>query len=193
MYNSMEKDEIKQYADDTYGQVSSWINNCDSKASILLALIGVILSIAFTSDKLLGGILALTKDVVSLIKGEGTSCACASLFILVVLGIAIGFFVDSIRNMLSVLYARMDDSRNAENPSISYYRSIGAKSYDEYKQLVESIGEDAFIEDKLRQVHDCSKICTRKFSFYNDGIASMKVGLVFFVIFLILLIFKNSL
>jgi len=43
----MEKDEIKQYADDTYGQVSSWINNCDSKASILLALIGVILSIAF--------------------------------------------------------------------------------------------------------------------------------------------------
>ena len=89
----MEKDEIKQYADDTYGQVSSWINNCDSKASILLALIGVILSIAFTSDKLLGGILALTKDVVSLIKGEGTSCACASLFILVVLGIAIGFLL----------------------------------------------------------------------------------------------------
>ena len=191
--NLMEKDEIKQYADDTYGQVSSWINNCDSKASILLALIGVILSIAFTSDKLLGGILTLTKDVVSLMKGDGTSCACASLFILVVLGIAIGFFVDSIKNMLSVLYARMDDSRNAENPSISYYRSIGAKSYDEYKQLVESIDEDAFIEDKLRQVHDCSKICTRKIIHYNDGIASMKVGLVFFVVFLILLIFKNSL
>ena len=188
----MEKNEIKQYADDTYGQVSSWINNCDSKASILLALIGVILSIAFTSDKLLGGILALTKDVVGLIKGDGTSCACASLFILVILGVAIGFFVDSIRNMLLVLYARLDDSREAGNPSISYYRSIGVMSYDEYKQLVEDIDEDAFIEDKLRQVHDCSKICTRKFTFYNEGISSMKVGLVLLVLFLILLIFKNS-
>ena len=189
----MEKNQIKQYADNTYGQISSWINNCDSKASILLALLGVILSIAFTSDKLLGGILILTKDVVRLMKGDGTSCACASLFILVILGIAIGFFIDSIRNILSVIYARLDDSRNAENPSISYYRSIGAKSYDEYKQLVEGIDEDAFIEDKLRQVHDCSKICTRKFTSYNDGIASMKVGLVFFTIFLILLLFKNSL
>lgn len=192
MLTLMEKNEIKQYADDTYGQVSSWINNCDSKASILLALIGVIFSIAFTSDKLLGGILTLTKDVVSLMKGDGTSCACASLFILVVLGIAVVFFIDSIRNLLSVLYARMDDSRKAENPSISFYRSIGSKSYDEYKQLVERIDDDAFIEDKLRQVHDCSKICTRKFSFYNDGIDSLKVGLVFFVIFLFLLIFKNS-
>lgn len=189
----MDKNQIKQYADDTYGQVSFWINNCDSKASILLALIGVILSIAFTSDKLLGGILILTKDAVSLINGSGSCCACASLFILVILAIAIGFFVDSIRNMLLVLYARLDDSRDAENPSISYYRSIGAKSYDAYKQLVYEIDDDAFIEDKLRQVHDCSKICTRKFTFYNEGIASMKVGLVFLAVFLFLLLFKNSL
>lgn len=52
----MKKEDIPKYADDIYEQVSSWINNCDSKTSILLALIGVILSIAFTSDKLLGGI-----------------------------------------------------------------------------------------------------------------------------------------
>ena len=64
----MKKDDIKQYADDTYEQVSSWINNCDSKASILLALVGVILSIAFTSDTMLNGIGSLTKDVVGLLK-----------------------------------------------------------------------------------------------------------------------------
>jgi hypothetical protein len=189
----MNKDEIKQYADDTYGQVSSWINNCDSKASIMLALIGVILSIAFTSDTLLGGILALTKDVIMLMKGNGSSCACASLFILVILGISIGFLTYSISNWISVLYARFDDSRDAQNPSISFYRSIGAKNYDEYKKLVEDIDEDAFIEDKLRQVYDCSKICTKKFTIYNDGIASMKVGLVLFAIFLIILLLKNSL
>ncbi len=189
----MEKNEIKQYADDTYEQVSSWINNCDSKASILLTLIGVVLSIAFTSDYILGGIGGMVKDVISLVKGEGNACACASVFILVILGISIGFLFDSVRNMLIVLYARLDDSRDAENPSISYYRSIGAKPYEEYKRLVENIEEDAFIEDKLRQVHDCSKICSSKFNYYNEGISSMKVGLVFFCIYLILFIFKNSL
>lgn len=189
----MQKDEIKQYADDTYEQVSSWINNCDSKASILLALIGVILSIAFTSDYILGGIEGLAKDVVSLVKGTGNSCACASLFILAVLGLSIGFFIDSIRNLLLVLYARLDDSRDRENPSISFYRSIGAKPYDEYKALIENISDDDFTEDKLRQVYDCSKICTSKFNFYNEGIKSMKIGLVFFAVYLFLFIFKNSL
>ena len=189
----MQKDDIKQYADDTYEQVSSWINNCDSKASILLALVGVILSIAFTSDFHLNGIEGLAKDVVSLIKREGHFCACASLCILVVLGLSIGSFVDSIRNLLLVLYARLDDSRDRENPSISFYRSIGAKSYDDYKNLVETISDDNFVEDKLRQVYDCSKICTNKFNFYNEGVKSMKIGLVFFAVYIFLFIFKSSL
>ncbi len=189
----MEKDDIKQYADDTYEQISSWINNCDTKASILLALVGVILSIAFTSDYILSGIEGLAKDVVSLIKREGNSCACASLFILVILGLSIGFFIDSIRSLLLVLYARLDDSRDKENPSISFYRSIGAKPYDEYKSLVENISDDDFVEDKLRQVYDCSKICTNKFIFYNESIKSMKIGLVFFAVYILLFIFKSSL
>ena len=189
----MQKDDIKQYADDTYEQVSSWINNCDSKASILLAFLGVILSIVFTSDFHLNGIEGLAKDVVSLIKREGNSCACASFFILVVLGLSIGFFADSIRNLLLVLYARLDDSRDRENPSISFYRSIGAKSYDDYKNLVETISDDNFVEDKLRQVYDCSKICTNKFNFYNEGVKSMKIGLVFFAVYIFLFIFKSSL
>lgn len=189
----MERDDIKQYADEIYEQVSSWINNCDSKASILLAFVGVILSISFTSDYILGGIEGLAKDVVSLIKREGNSCACASFFILVVLGLSIGFFVDSIRNLLLVLYARMDDSRDRDNPSISFYRSIGSKPYDEYKNLVEKISDDNYIEDKLRQVYDCSKICTNKFNFYNEGIKSMKIGLVFLAVYIFLFILKSSL
>ncbi len=189
----MKKDDIKQYADDTYEQVSSWINNCDSKASILLAWVGVILSIAFTSDTMLNGIGSMTKDVVGLIKGTGDSCACVSFFILIVLGLSLGFFIDSIRNLLLVLYARLDDSRDQNNPSISFYRSIGAKTYDVYKSLVENISDDDFVDDKLRQVYDCSKICTKKFNFYNEGIKSMKIGLVFFAVYIFLFIFKSSL
>lgn len=189
----MKKIDIKQYADDTYGQVSSWINNCDSKASILLALIGVILSIVFTSDYILNGVEGQVKDVIGLMKGDSAPCACASILTLVVLGFSIGWFIDSIRNLIQVLFARFDDSRDADNPSILFYRSIGAKPYAEYKQLVESFDEDLLIEDKLREVHDCSKICTRKFNYYNAGIKSMKRGLVLFAVYILVFIIKNSL
>lgn len=189
----MNKNEIKQYADDTYEQVCSWISNCDSKASILLALIGVILSIAFTSDYILQGVEGLVKDAIGFIKGDGAPCICASMLILVVLGLSIGFFIDSIRNLLLVLLARFDDSRDAVNPSISYYRSIGAKPYAEYKHLVTTFDDDQLIEDKLHEVHDCSKICTKKFNYYNAGIKSMKIGLVLFAVYIFVFIIKNSL
>lgn len=189
----MDKKNIKQYADDTYEYVSSWINNCDSKASILLALIGVVLSIAFTSDYILDGIKDLVKDVIALFKGESATCVCASIILLLVLGFSIGFFIDSIRRLLQVLLARFDDSRDKDNPSIIFYRSIGAKTYEDYKERVEDIKEDDFIDDKLRQVHDCSKICTSKFLCYNEGLNSMKVGLVLFAIYFFLFIIKSSL
>ena len=68
--------EKKEYADLTYEQVSSWINNCDAKASILLALIGVILSIVFTNVFILGGITERINQVVNVFKEEASNSVC---------------------------------------------------------------------------------------------------------------------
>ena len=189
----MNAKDKKEYADLTYDRVSSWINNCDSKASILLALVGVILSIAFTSDYILGGIGEQVKQVIAFLKCKETICILGSLVLLIILGFSIGFLISSIRKLLLVLYARLDDSSDKDNPSVSYYRSIAAKSFDEYKTLVGEIGDEAFIEDKLHQVYDCSKICTRKFLLYNEGIKHMKRGLVLFAVYMLLFIIKSSL
>lgn len=188
----MKKEDIKPYADDVYDQVSSWINNCDSKASILLALIGVILSITFTSDYILKGIEDLVKGIFGVLKGIGGGCVCTNVILLMILGISLGYLIGSIKNLLLVLYARLDDSHSEENPSICFYRSISSMSYDEYKKRVVEIDDDTMNDDMLRQVHDCSQICMKKFTFYNESIRYMKVGLVLFAIYILAFIVNKS-
>lgn len=189
----MDKKDINEYADKTYEQVSGWINNCDTKASILLALIGVFLPIAFTSDFLLEGINAELKIIVDLFSGNCSGRAWGSMLLILILGISVFYFIKALRFLFLVLYARLDDSRKEDNPSVSFYKSIGEHSYEEYKQLVGSISEEQLTEDKLRQVHDCSKICTQKFLNYNKGICATKLALAFFGTYIALFLFINSL
>ena len=189
----MDKKDINEYADKTYEQVSGWINNCDSKASILLALIGVFLSIAFTSDFLLEGITVELKNIVGLFSGNCSCRVWSSVLLIALLGVSAFFFVKSLQSLFLVLFARLDDSRKEENPSVSFYKSIGEHSYEEYKQLVRSISCEMLTDDKLRQVYDCSKICTQKFLNYNKGIIAIKLALVFFGAFIALFLVINSL
>lgn len=189
----MDKKNISEYADKTYEQVNSWINNCDSKASILLALIGVFLPIAFTSDFLLNGITTELKNIVGLFSGNFSCRAWGSVLLILLLGVSIIFFVRSLRFLFGVLFARLDNTRKEENSSVSFYKSIGEHSYEEYKQLVGDISSEQFTDDKLRQVHACSKICTQKFLSFNKGISATKLALVFFGIFIALFLIINSL
>ena len=189
----MDKRNINEYADKTYDQVSSWINNCDSKASFILALIGVFLPITFTSDFFLTGIKEELKNIVGLISDRCSCRAWGSVLLILLLCVSILFFVRSLRFLFLVLLARLDDTRKEENPSVSFYKSIGAHSYEEYKQLVVDISDEDFTDDKLRQVHICSNICTQKFLNYNKGINAIKVALIFFGIFMALFFIFNNL
>ena len=189
----MDKKDINEYADKIYDQVSGWINNCDSKASILLALIGVFLPIAFTSDFLQEGITAELKYIVTLFSGNCSCRAWGSVLLILLLGVSAFYFIKSLRSLFVVLFARLEDSRKEENPSVSFYKSIGEHSYEEYKQLVDGISEEQLTEDKLRQVYDCSKICTKKFLNYNQGISATQLALAFFGAYVALFLVINSL
>lgn len=188
----MKKDEIKEHADKTYEQISGWINNCDSKASILLALIGVFLTIVFTSDFISQGLTEQLKDVIGIFKHSSSRGVLFNVLLIVLFGCSVYYFIISIKNLLLVLIARLDDSRDKENPSISFYRSIGAKDYDAFKQSVENYTDDQLIEDKLRQVYDCSKICSNKFTYYNEGIQAMKSAFIFLGIYFLFFLLLSS-
>ena len=52
----MDTTHKKDYCTEIHNQIIGWTGNCDTKASIVLAFIGVLVSITFTSEYLLGTI-----------------------------------------------------------------------------------------------------------------------------------------
>ena len=92
----MDKKDINEYADKTYEQVSGWINNCDSKASIMIALIGVFLSIVFTSDYLLKGITEELKVIIGLFSGNSSCRTWGSLILIILLGLSAFYFIKAL-------------------------------------------------------------------------------------------------
>lgn len=49
----MNTEENKEYYTEVHNQIIGWTGNCDTKASIVLAFVGVLVSITFTSEYLL--------------------------------------------------------------------------------------------------------------------------------------------
>lgn len=188
----MEPKDLKEYSQETSEIVKFWIENCDTKASILLAFVGVFLSIVLTSDYILGGIESCFKAVALICKNLEQAISLFAFLALVALVFSIFFFVLSIKELLSVLYARLTQDEGQQSPSLFFYRTIGNMSYEDYCDSVKTVNDEAMNEDRLHQIHECSQICTLKFEKYNEGLQAFKSAMIAFGLFVVLLIMGNA-
>ena len=60
----MNTEENKEYYTEVHNQIIGWTGNCDTKASIVLAFVGVLVSITFTSEYLLTTIDNQVKNII---------------------------------------------------------------------------------------------------------------------------------
>lgn len=189
----MEPKDLKEYSQETSEIVKFWIENCDTKASILLAFVGVFLSIVLTSDHILKGIESCFKAVVLICKNPDQAISLFAFLTLGALAFSIFFFVLSIKELLSVLYARLMQDEGQQSPSLFFYRTIGNMSYKDYCDSAKTVNEETMNEDRLHQIHVCSQICTHKFEKYNEGLKSFKSAMIAFGLFILFLVIGNAL
>ena len=57
--------EKKDYCTELHNQIIGWTSNCDTKASIVLAFIGILVSITFTSEYLLVGVQTEIENIIN--------------------------------------------------------------------------------------------------------------------------------
>lgn len=71
--------------------INSWINNCDQKASILLAFVGVVIPLVFSSDIFSGKLLSLVNLIKAYSESVPGTCfslyntICCTLFIITII------------------------------------------------------------------------------------------------------------
>ena len=155
--------------EDKLDRVMGWISNCDQKASILLAFIGVAFPLLFSSDFATNTYKELISDFLSYLQnGEGQFSLirflCFLFTILSILGLGVSFWF-----LLSALSGRIDSSIYEANFS---------------KQ-----SKDTAINDLTSQLYINSKICQTKFVAYNNALCWLKWSILFLLATFILLLF----
>lgn len=176
----------------TLDRIIGWVENCDSKASIMMALVGVFLSILFTSDLLLSSLQKMVSPISIYLKtGVGSVdwfiTIKLMLFVCMVTCLLVALFY-----LFSSLSAKTCSSQTGDNNvrtnSLIHYGNIKKKSYDEFRTSILAETETDKLDDILSQIYINSKRCQEKFDDYNKSIRFIKNGIFLFVLFVILLI-----
>lgn len=171
-----DKDDL-QY---TLDVVNSWVNNCDQKAGILLTVFGVAITVLATSDFL--------KELRTYIFGPFVeywnnsesqlefSLGRFTVFSLLV--IAVGMLITSCYYLFKAIAANTDyEKLRQENPrmvakSYLFFGSISSMTYEEFRN------DNISIKDDLKsQIYANSKIASKKFENYNEGLSWFKMTL----------------
>lgn len=173
MSNIEEHNINKEDLIDIYDRVNLWINNCDSKASTILAIIGVAITIFFTNDNF--------NKIKEIIHFSLNSISFISILFLTTVFAMLFYLFKAVSNILQSLTATLDseelDVKQLNGKSLIFYGSISKiDSALYYKNLLEKTD---LKNDLISQIMINSKICTKKFYFYNLGLQNLKRCLFF--------------
>lgn len=167
-------EELKEILD----RNTAWIENCDSKTSIILGTFGVIAGIF------------LATDYVS--KFKSIFCHMISnvdfwtvIYIIFCIS-SIGLILFGCICWITALFAKVNlnefSNRGIKSDSLIFFSSIAKhKSLSSYKQNLEECETARMEEDLISQIYVCSIICDKKFKCYKLGLLFASIGLVLFI------------
>lgn len=171
-YKSIESLEL------SLDRINAWISNCDQKAGILLATIGVMITVLFATDFVDG----VRKDVASpfleywkcpnLYEFSLFRCLFFCLLVLVII-----MCIETSFYSLKTISATTDSkSINGDNPSLVsksylFFQTIADMNYAEFKEFG---GDEKYQDDLNSQIYINSKICAAKFAQYKIALRWFK-------------------
>lgn len=181
---SFNEQDLKENLD----RVNMWISNCDQKASFILAMLGVGITILFTSDF----VKYVRKTIIAPFKTylcdniqyvDWLKCAVALSLIYVCIGVIITFY-----QLVNSLRAKTDINRffqqGIERKSMLHYESVANMTYNEF-----CTSEVHIINDLRSQVYINSIICTAKFKHYKKAIKALCCTVSGVILLVVLILF----
>ena len=184
----MNAENKKGYCVEAHNQIIGWTENCDTKASIILAFIGVLTSIVFTSEFILDTIGTQINNIITYWRDSSGTFSILSTMMFVSL---IGFVIFM---SLCCYYSISSLKANTKcaDDSIIFFGRIALNSKEDYIEKVNKMTDEDFESDKLSQIHNCAIICQNKFRNYNNSIKYLSSGLMCFICFILFAILLKA-
>jgi len=155
-------------------RVNNWVNNCDQKSSILLAIEGVVLTILCTSDYISFIRQQLIFPIYNYYEtGNGmfSIINTIQLFILAVMFILIFLSVFySLQVIKGTIDTKLFKQSELTEKSLLHFSSISNKSFNEFKKDIVNQSEETVLNDLLSQIYINSSICDNKFKYHKKSV-----------------------
>jgi ABC-type protease/lipase transport system fused ATPase/permease subunit len=167
--NFYEKEELLEQLDRHLDSIKS----CDTKASIVLGVIGIFLTI-FASDSSIKMLNLVFSEVFQ-------NFNFSNLLYLLLFALYLYFFIYGAYSLIRVLVPRLSKEAQTyhgiHKDSLYFFENIAQNSFFEFKEKLASRTEEDKVNDILSQIFINAKICTVKYSLYNRGIKFSFLGI----------------
>lgn len=186
--NKRSKEELQF----TLESVNSWLNNCDQKAGMLLAVIGVTITILLTGDFVKFIRAYIFIPFVEFCKNQGEHLFSWGRFtVFALLVVAAVFLIVSCYYLFRAIGANINykkmyvENTGLVKNSYIFFGSISSLKYEDFK-----ITKINYEDDLMSQIYVNSKIATTKFQNYNKGLSWFKllllvIGLLFVAVMIV--------
>lgn len=149
-----------------------WIKGCDTKASIVLAMIGIFLTL-FLSEQSLGMLKRILTDSIHTVN-------FSNFLYLLIFTASWCLFIYGAFCLVKVLVPKNKkilEGEGLQRDSLYYFETIASNSFSEFRRRVSSQDEDEELKDILSQVYVNAQICTIKYEYFKKGIKFSFIGI----------------
>lgn len=175
-------------------RINGWISNCDQKAGFLLAILGVLIPIVFTSDisKRINEIILIPYkaycDMPDLYEINTVRFAYFIILVTTIITclisiIAVLFSITA--NITIKKFKKIQGNEQIVETSYLFFGGIKKMKYATFRQM----SNINYEEDLKSQIFVNASICTRKFKCYNIGLYAFIVMAICFIALFILNLF----
>lgn len=177
--NMMNKIDI---ATQTLERNIGFINSCDSKTSIVLTAIGVLLTIILTND----GLATIFCIISNSISGKSF---CDILYLIGLLASAV-ILVIGIWNLMRVLIANTEPSTKSSNSTIPHSMIffggiLKVGNHTVYHSKFLEMTDQEILNDLVAEIYINAEIASQKYRRYNRGLKLAALGFVLFILMLL--------
>lgn len=178
-------------------RVNGWINNCDQKASILLAFAAALAAVLLTSDIMKDGYdYLITPFYKYWLKDVPSEVSYKKLIVILLLLPLAWNVINMIKFLILVLRPKTIIADFQEERSLItknsrlHFQSIAGKMYNDFLLDCQNQSEESYLNDLCSQIYCNSRICNDKFENYKKGlrhfVCTLKyIGIEILVLFLL--------
>lgn len=169
--NHTDKKEQMLDLENRLNRIIEWVKTCDNKATTLLSITALVLTILLAGDYIMTGMQTIIS---SAYDPNLTEPSTSGIIAVICFVFSILLLLASLVCCILVVRAKISENQRKQSDiktdSLIHFNHISELSYSQFKEALDTESEDDCIEDLKSQIYINASRCKEKFDTYNIAV-----------------------